>query len=373
MRVGVDGADGVEGGGELAHRNQPAFRAVEIGTTFFSSTCFSSAFLPAIGSSISPCPGTLGLAFFAFAGFSAAGGALGAFACFSAFSSRSDSARLCRKASNKLTTLRGRSDRLHGLRRQAGLLLVQHFDHGLFVAINEFGRVELRFLGLQNVLCERQQVRFDLHVGDVVEIILRVAHLVGVAQRHPEQPVFPGLQHDHALALGEHDAAERDHVFAAHRLADDGEGLLADRFVRRDVIGAVEEAFVDLAARHEQVDFDRVVALDLDRVELVILDHEVRALRIFVAPALVCRLDGVTGVFVDQLLAKPVAGLLVDLAKRHAFARRRRRPEADRAGDEGELDIALPIGTTGRHAALLYATKRSNLAGDSHESIAARQ
>src|SRR6202453_4785830 len=101
------GADGIEGGGELAHRHQPAFRAVEIGTTFFSSAfLLSSAFLPAIGSSISPCPGTLGLAFFAFGAFSAGGGVLGAFASFPAFNSRSDSARLCRKASNKLTTLR---------------------------------------------------------------------------------------------------------------------------------------------------------------------------------------------------------------------------------------------------------------------------
>jgi hypothetical protein len=55
----------------------------------------------------------------------------------------------------------------------------------------------------------------------------------------------------------------------------DREGLLADGLVRRKVIGAVEEAFVDLGARHERADFDRVVALDLDRFELVVLDHEV--------------------------------------------------------------------------------------------------
>ena len=78
-----------------------------------------------------------------------------------------------------------------------------------------------------------------------------------------------------------------------------------------------------------------MVALDFDRLELVVLDHEVRALGIFEAPALVRGLDGLAGFVVDQLLAQTIAGFLVDLAKRHALARRRCRPEADRAGNQG--------------------------------------
>jgi hypothetical protein len=77
------------------------------------------------------------------------------------------------------------------------------------------------------------------------------------------------------------------------------------------------------------------MALDLDRVEFVILDHEVRALRVFVAPALVRRLDGLARFVVDQLLAETISGFLVDLAKGHALARRRCRPEPDRAGHQG--------------------------------------
>jgi hypothetical protein len=43
------------------------------------------------------------------------------------------------------------------------------------------------------------------------------------------------------------------------------------------------------------------------------------------------RLDGLAGFVVDHLLAEAVAGFLVDLAKGHALARRRCRPEPDRA------------------------------------------
>ena len=89
------------------------------------------------------------------------------------------------------------------------------------------------------------------------------------------------------------------------------------------MFGAIEKTFVDLGARHRHLDFDRTVALDLDRVEFVILDHEVRALRVFVAAPLVRRLDGLARFVVDQLLAETIAGFLVDLAKGHALARRR--------------------------------------------------
>jgi hypothetical protein len=47
------------------------------------------------------------------------------------------------------------------------------------------------------------------------------------------------------------------------------------------------------------------------------------------------RLDGFARFVVDQLLADTVAGFLIDLAKRHALARRRCRPKADRAGHQG--------------------------------------
>ena len=116
------------------------------------------------------------------------------------------------------------------------------------------------------------------------------------------------------------DASERHHAFAAHRLANDRKRFLPDRIVRPDVIGAVEIALVDLAARDERVDLDHVVALDLDRLDLLVLDQEIGVLRIFVSAALVGRLDRLAGDVVDELLAQPIAGLLVELAERHPLA-----------------------------------------------------
>jgi hypothetical protein len=43
---------------------------------------------------------------------------------------------------------------------------------------------------------------------------------------------------------------------AAHGLTNNRKRLLSDRRVRGDVIGGVEEALVDLRARHEAVDLD---------------------------------------------------------------------------------------------------------------------
>jgi hypothetical protein len=64
-------------------------------------------------------------------------------------------------------------------------------------------------------------------------------------------------------------------------------------------------------------------------------DHEVRALRVFVVPALIEGLDGLTGFVVDQLLAEAIAGFLIDLAKGNALAGRQCRPEPDRARNPG--------------------------------------
>ena len=42
-------------------------------------------------------------------------------------------------------------------------------------------------------------------------------------------PLLPGLEHDHALPLRQHDASERHHGFAAHCFADDRKRFLTDR------------------------------------------------------------------------------------------------------------------------------------------------
>ena len=57
-----------------------------------------------------------------------------------------------------------------------------------------------------------------------------------------------------------------------------------------------------------------------ERLDLLVLDLDVDVLVDLVAADLVGRLDRLAGHVVDQLLAQPVAGLLVDLPERHPLA-----------------------------------------------------
>jgi hypothetical protein len=200
--------------------------------------------------------------------------------------------------------------------------------------VDEGVRIEVSRLALEDVLGELEHLLRRLGVGDFVEILAGVAHLVGVAQRRAEQALLPRLQRDHALALGQDDPAERDHVLAAHRVADHAERFAADLIVRRDVIAAVVVALVDLRARHEAVDVDGVVALDLQRLDLFVFDLDVDALVDLVTAALVGRLDHLAGHVVDELLPQAVAGQLVDLAEGHALRTGGRREHRNRARDQ---------------------------------------
>ena len=53
----------------------------------------------------------------------------------------------------------------------------------------------------------------------------------------------------------------------------------------------------------------------------------------------------------DVLLTQAIAGLLVDLPERHPLGAGRRRVDGHRAGDERQLEVALPV-RTGRHGQL---------------------
>ncbi len=112
-----------------------------------------------------------------------------------------------------------------------------------------------------------------------------------------------------------------------------------------------------------------MVALDLDRFELGIVDQDVLALGVFVALALVLGLDRLAGDLVDELLAQPIASLLVDLPESDPFARRGGGVKRDLARNQGQLEIALPIGASGRHARLLRNAKGANLNLSRQESI----
>ena len=87
--------------------------------------------------------------------------------------------------------------------------------------------------------------------GNVVEVILLVAHLVRIAKRYSHDTLATRFERDHVLARGEHDAPERDYACVLDRVPDYGVGLGARLAVRDDVIRIGEIELVDLLARHD--------------------------------------------------------------------------------------------------------------------------
>jgi hypothetical protein len=64
-----------------------------------------------------------------------------------------------------------------------------------------------------------------------------------------------------------------------------------------------------------------MTALDCDGVEFFVLDRQVDAFIDFVAATFIVRIDRLACPLVNQLLAKPIAGLFVDLPEGDSLAR----------------------------------------------------
>ena len=75
------------------------------------------------------------------------------------------------------------------------------------------------------------EVLVELELGNLLEIGILGANLIGIAKHRPEQPLVPGLEHDDALSPGHHHAAKPDDALFSHGIADDREGFLAHLFV----------------------------------------------------------------------------------------------------------------------------------------------
>src|SRR3954454_17599730 len=236
---------------------------------------------------------------------------------------------------------------LFGLRQldlfAAGLALHQGLQRVLVVVL-ELAGIEMGGLGLEDMAGELNHVLGDLRALDVVEELVLVAQFVREAQRGAEQALAERLDRDDVLAIGEYDLGERDAILVLHGVADHGESIDRGLAVGRDIVGMVEIALVDLVARHETLDVDGVVALDLDRFELLRLDLDIFALTQLVAASLLVALDDVAGLSVDHLLLQPVAGLAVDHVKPRLLGRGGRRIKHDGATDQRELQRSLPIG-----------------------------
>jgi hypothetical protein len=82
-------------------------------------------------------------------------------------------------------------------------------------------------------------------------------------------------------------------------------------------------------------------------VELRVLDDQILPLGDLVAAALVLRVDRLAGFLIDELLTQPVTGRFVDLPEGDALCARAGGVQCDRARDQGQLEIALPVRTHG--------------------------
>jgi hypothetical protein len=119
------------------------------------------------------------------------------------------------------------------------------------------------------------------------------------------------------------------------------------------------------------VDLDHMSALDLDCVELLVLDDQVLALGDLVAAAFMLRGDRLAGFLVDELLAQPIVGYLVNLPEGNPLRGRAGCMQRDRARDQRQQATSTSEGTGSVERILERPpTPRSLLALDcrAHES-----
>ena len=175
-----------------------------------------------------------------------------------------------------------------------------------------------------------QHVLRHLDVRDVVEILVLVAHLVLVAQQCADDALAAWQQHHQPLAPVQHHPRDPDQPFRAHGLADDREGLGADLVLGQQVVGFIEINFVDLVARHEAFDVDRVGALERHLVELLLLQEHIGIAGLVALDAVLLR-DLLAALGVDHVVADAVAGLAIDDVEANPLAGAGGRKQRDRA------------------------------------------
>ena len=135
--------------------------------------------------------------------------------------------------------------------------------------ILEFLRFELPSLGVHDVDREVDHVLWNLLVVDSIEVLLGLADLVGIPQRHADHALVARLEHNDMFAGGEDDLAECHHPFLADRLSDHRERLLSDFAIWNDVVWIAQVEFVDLSLRDELINFDDALAFNRDVLELL--------------------------------------------------------------------------------------------------------
>ena len=113
------------------------------------------------------------------------------------------------------------------------------------------------------------------------------------------------------FASRQHDPSDRDHVHFGNRVANDRESVLSDLAIGSEVIGGVDIAVVDLAARNELIDLDGPGAFDLHGVDLLVFHDEVPTFPDLISARCVFSGHNVAGLQIDVLLLQAVSGFPV--------------------------------------------------------------
>ena len=127
------------------------------------------------------------------------------------------------------------------------------------------------------------------------------------------------------------------HVFRGHGVSNHREGLLADRIIRRQIIGGVEPDPFNGIAWSEHIDIDGLRAVERDVLKLVILEEDVVVFASLIALRLVVFLDLLAGDGIHIPADDAVVGLAVERVKSDFFVFRGCRHHLHGTGDEREL------------------------------------
>jgi hypothetical protein len=198
---------------------------------------------------------------------------------------------------------------------------------------------------------EAARALVDDHAGEADRLVadllilavgLRLAYLVGGAQRRQQQPAAMRLDGDRMLAAREHDTAEPDLALLLQGAGDDLIGLRRDLAVGRHVIGLLEIDAVDLLGIDEGLEIDGLRRFNLDRIEVLVIEQDILALVDLIALDDVGAIDLLAGLLVDHSHAQPVMRRLAELVEPDAAGLRRGRGERHGTGDEGQAQVPAP-------------------------------
>src|SRR6516165_8789252 len=214
------------------------------------------------------------------------------------------------------------------------LLLAQQLLQRIFVVILKLLGFETSALGVHDVDRQVQHVLWDLLVVDGVEILLRLADLVGIPQRHTDHAVVSRFERNDMFTRCEDDLAECNHPFLADGLADHRKGLLPDFAIWNDEVRVAQVEFVDLRLRDELVNLDDAFAFNGDRIEFLWFKLEILALGDLVAFDDVGTLHIVPGYGIDFPVADAIAGIFIELVEADLFPLGRSWKQRDGTRDE---------------------------------------